>query len=457
MTAEPALAPRVAAEPSRSYLMELAARLRQEARELTAAGVLPAAVEDGLAALPGQMRGAADFAGLVTAYRSAADRVAAGLDEGYELARKYRSMEEFWADASSQEAGASLGTYWDSYEHGLRRVRESELAAAYGAESAVLVNSGMSALDVAVRSLELRPGATLLVHVRAYFETTDYLDGVLAATGVRIVRADLSDPAEVSAALAATPAAVLAETVLNGPSCDLPRLDLLLAAGCPVVLDNSTLSHAVPAPTVGTGPLLVVESGSKYLSRLASSGVVYGWGAPAEAVRLTARRTGQQLQGRAVHRLRAGEIALCAARLALHAAGARTFRDELAGRLPGVSITDAGTGAAGRTDPLARWVAGGAHGCLLFVRLPVAAERAETAHRECVARWQATEPVARVRAGFGWTRTTARSYGRDPLNTALGQAFVRVSVGVEPAPEIRELARSFARAAAETGREVDPR
>src|SRR5205823_4856835 len=108
---------------------------------------------------------------------------------------------------------------------------------------------------------------------------------------------------------AGRPAAVLVETVLNGPGCDLARLDRLHAAGLPLVADNSTLGPAVPlallrgVPGVSGGrastavPVLVFESAAKYLTRQASAGVLYGWGVAAREARLTARRTGQQLTG----------------------------------------------------------------------------------------------------------------------------------------------------------------
>jgi hypothetical protein len=156
-----------------------------------------------------------------------------------------------------------------------------------------------------------------------------------------------------------------------------------------------------------------------------------------------------------LHRLRRGELTGCAERVALHGWNAALFRDEFAAWAPDAVVTDASSTAVTRPDPLARRVASGARGCLLFIRLPVSGARIEQAHRDCLARWASTTGLARVRAGFGWTRTTGRAYGRDPLNTRAGDVFIRISVGLEPAPAIVDLARSLGHAAAEVLAGVD--
>lgn len=430
------------------HFQTLAEALHRETAALCAVGLLPdrlvSEVQGSSMAI--QRSDAGDEA--VELYRRQRNEVAAALDGSYQLAASYASMEEFWADASAQEQGQSWTAYWDSYENGLRRRLEQELATAYGSDQAVLVNSGMSAIDVALRSVGLMPGSTLLTHHNGYFETDEYLTHLLVPNGVHVLRADLTDPTAINRALAERPTAALVEPALNGPGCDVPILDPLLAAGCPLVVDNSVLGHALPGALLSgySSPVLVVESGSKYLSRQASSGVIYGWGEPAAQARLTARRTGQQLQGRALNRLRTGEIAHCADRLALHAEHAKVFREELALRAPRLTVSDAASGLGGRNDLLARHITNGNRGCLLFVILPIAGAEAEQAHRDAVAGWRPPNET-RVRAGFGWTDTTAKAYGADPLNSAAGLCFVRLSIGLEPEETIRELATSFAAAA----------
>lgn len=426
------------ADDSTAYLTGLCAALAEEYRTegYAVPPDLPSAADGGL-----------DFTTVLARYRAGAARLAGLLDESFEAAAAYRSMEEFWADAAAQEDGRSPRTYWDSYENGRRRRMERLTAAAFGSEQAVLVNAGMSALDVAIRSSGIRPGDTMLVHERMYFETRDLLDALYVPWGLRIVQVDLRDADAVAAAVAREePALALAELALNGTGCDVPVLEPLRDAGVRTILDSSALGHGVVPEELMTGPAtLYVESGMKYLSRSAGSGVVYGWGEWGQAARLGARRTGQQLQGRALHRLRPGEVTACRRRLALHSARRRRFVDTLERCWPELVITDPRRTVAGRDDLLASAVDRGADGCMAFVRLPGtgAADR-ETAHRAVVAEWAAAWDEPRIRAGFGWTLTSGRAYGRDALNTAQGESFTRFSVGIEPPRRIDDLAEHLA-------------
>ena len=429
----------------REHVILLSAHLLTEVDELHAVGAIGAEVAADVRVLLNGLADA-DVDRIIRQYRRARVRIEIALDERYQLATAYSSMAAFWSDASAQEDGKVASSYWDSYEHGLRRRLEGLLAETFGSTEAVLVNSGMSALDVALRSIGLRTGDVLVTHDRAYFETSDYLDNVLVPTGVRVERTDLTNREQIRAVLSSGLTAVLIESVLNGPTCDIPLLEPLLAAGIPVILDNSVLSHGLPGSLSADqpSPVLVVESGSKYLSRQASSGVIYGWGELGRQARLTARRVGQQLQGRALHRLRAGEIVHCRHRLAVHAAHLRTFAETLRTELPALQISTAATGTVSRSDVLAQLVSAGANGCLLFVTVPEADEVGDYVHRAIVSEW-ATVTGHPVRAGFGWTTTAGRSYGRDPLNTDAGRSFIRLSIGLEQSETQRELAMSFAK------------
>ncbi|BBA95576.1 hypothetical protein RVR_488 [Actinacidiphila reveromycinica] len=432
-----------AATDSAAHLAGLAAGLLAEYRHER----LPA--PPGLAALAA---GGAPFGDALDGYRAARDRLAAHLDASFEPAAAYHSMREFWDDAAAQEEGRSDRSYWDSYENGRRRRAERVAAEAFGSEQAVLVNAGMSALDVAVRASGLRPGDRMLVHDRMYFESRDLLDGLYAPWGVRIVAADLRDPKAVADAVGEhRPALALAELALNGPRCDVPVLEPLRDAGVRTVLDCSALGHGVRPSALLTGPhVLYVESGMKYLTRQAGAGVVYGWDEWAAQARLCARRTGQQLQGRALHRLRPAEVAACRRRLAIHAARRERFAGTLSRLAPDLLVTDATSGAAGRDDLTARAVLAGASGCMVFVRLPEGrGGDHEEAHRAIVADWARRTGAPGVRAGFGWTRTTCRAYGRDTLNTGLGECFTRVSVGIEPPEDVERAAGHLAEAARE--------
>ncbi|MEU3563669.1 PLP-dependent transferase [Kitasatospora sp. NPDC006786] len=433
-----------AAPDGRRYLDVLAAEL---AAEYDGLGIRPPA------RLRQAVHSAAGFGDAFALYEAASSELAARLGAVFEPARAYRSMEEFWRDAHAQAAGASPHAYWDSYENGRRRQVERMLADAFGADQAVLVNAGMSALDVALRCSGLAPGAEILVHEGMYFESRDLLDGLYAPWGVRAVPVDMRDRAAVTDAVRERrPALALVEPSLNGPSCDVPMIEPLLEFRVRTVVDVSALGHGLLPQELATGPdVLYVESGMKYLTRSAGVGVVYGWSAWADAARECARRTGHQLQGRALHWLRPGEVRTCRERLAVHSARRRGFVATLRAAMPVLRVSDACTGAVGRDDAIARAVRRGADGCMVFVRLPeVPGTDPEDLHRMTVARWAAGDEIPRVRAGFGWTRTTGRAYGRDTLNATPAECFIRISVGIEPQEEIDALALRLAYAAEQT-------
>jgi cystathionine beta-lyase/cystathionine gamma-synthase len=431
---------------SLEYLACLARSLTEEAAEAGVSGL-------DLALLSGAEPGMS-FSESLTAYRRARERVVAALDSTFEVAEPYWSMDEFWADSARQETGASPRAYWDSYENGRRRRLEARLADAFGAPEAILLNAGMSAIDVALRSLRMPPGAPVLIHERAYFETTEIIEKVLGHL-VRPVTVDMRDADAISAAIAVSrPAAAIVETVLNGPRCDVPVLEPLFTSGIPLLIDNSALGHGLRWEDLGTGAageVVVVESGTKFLTRQASAGVLYGSGTWIREARLCARRVGQQLQGRALHYLRQGEIDHCRQRTRLHATRARQLERQLCDSGMDMRVTSAASAAAGRGDWLARLVSKGANGCMVFVRLGGDPATAERRHRACIQSWAAEcSAFPRVRAGFGWTETSGRAYGADPLNTKAGEAFIRLSVGCEPSEEIERIGGIFCKYARET-------
>lgn len=433
---------------SLDHLKQLARALLDEAAEARVTG-------PEVAALAGLDQGSA-YDEWLAAYRRGRATVVSALDGSFEVAKAYWSMDEFWADSAKQETGESPAAYWDSYENGRRRRLEARLAAAFGATEAVLVNTGMSAIDVALRALPVPSGAPILMHERAYFETTDLIEGVLRQQ-VKPVLVDMRDAAAIGRALAAQrPAAIIVETALNGPRCDIPVLEPLLASGVPLLIDNSAIGHALSWGVLAAqaeGEVIVAESATKFLTRSASAGVLYGTGNWIGAARLCARRAGQQLQGRALHHLRPGEIGCCRRRTLLHAARATQLADQLRASGADLAVSSPATAAAGRRDRLARLISEGACGCLVFVRLGGDQDTAERRHRACIAGWAAEcSAFPRVRAGFGWTETSGRAYGADPLNAKDGEAFIRLSVGCEPRAEIERIATIFCKHASEATR-----
>jgi cystathionine beta-lyase/cystathionine gamma-synthase len=432
--------------PSRAHLAVLGERLGHEAEARDCTRELSPA----LAALDRALAGGSFDAGLTT-YLAAAHDKAALLNRRAEVAAAYTSMEDFWRDAGAQERGQSSRGYWDSYEHGWRRQLEYRVAASYGSEAALLVNTGMSAIDTAVGSLGLRPGDGLVVPARAYFETEEYLDGVLAPRGIEILPVDTADEdAVLDAVERPRVRGLIVETAANGVPCEVVGpLDRVLASGCAVVIDNSMLSHGVRwFELLPPGPVLVVESAIKYLTGTCTAGVVYGRHDMVEPARRYARRVGQQLQERAFNHLQVGELEEAAARVALHSRRAEQFRRALdPGRWKVIDY--AGLGLGCRDDDVAAALSASGPGAVLFLRLPGREDIVAERHRLLLRRWVERSPGVSIRAGFGWPRTSVRAYESTALNRADAPLYVRVSVGIEPEDVIAALAASLDSAAGE--------
>lgn len=401
-------------------------------------------------------RGAADLAGersdwyaALDAYTAAKRRLGAALGARSEVADSYPTMGAFWADAEAQRLGESTGTFWDTYEHGGRRRLEALFARSYSSDEAVLVNSGMSAVHVALASARLRPGDVVLTHTRSYFETTELLEEVYAPAGVRVVRVDATEPGALAqAASAERPAVVLVETALNALSCRAPDFDGWTEDLDPlVVVDNSVLSHALDFPaverTTRARRLLVVESGIKYATHDCSAGVVYGRSDAVGPARDLARRTGQLLQGKAFHHIRPAEVETLRERLALHSARNRTFTEHLVGCE--IATIDRATREQPGSLPAAVHRAG--PGSLVFVR---AGGLVDDAYGDVVDDWAQGARAAGmrldVRAGFGWDATSARSYRSTFLNQPDAPSFLRVSTGIGPEEEVVRLAGALSAA-----------
>ena len=368
------------------------------------------------------------------------------LHECTEVAASYGSIEEFWADADAQERGDSPRTLWDTYEHGRRRQIESQLAGYYGCEAALLVNSGMSAIDTAVRSLHLKSGDVVLTHRRGYFETLQYLAEILGAEGVVIVRRPLDDLDELQSAVKEVkPRLLLVEAAMTIPPCEIVSgLD-----GVPddvqIVIDNSVFSHGVRwFDHLRQRNAVVIESALKYMMGHASGGVLYGGRDRIGAARHYARNVGQQLQERAFNHLQMGEIATLREKVRLQGKRAALFVSALHSH-DWAQISSAATAAGGRDDWPARAVREVDGGCLVFLELRenLPGEKAEL-QRRILQAWHnelARRGIALpIRAGFGWDQTSARCYESARLNQPDAPMYIRVSVGIEPPDQVAALA-----------------
>ncbi|MDJ0643352.1 MAG: PLP-dependent transferase [Erythrobacter sp.] len=377
-------------------------------------------------------------------YHRSAYRVSGDLMQSYELAASYQSMEDFWRDAELQSSASSPQSFWDTYESGLRRRIENQLALVAGASSALLLNSGMAAIDAAVAALDLRPNDTLLCQSKHYFETEDYLENVLARRGVRIELFD--DEQELNQKIkSCSPKGLITESFLNGVDVlPIPNIENALASGLRVIIDNSVLGPAARwLDSYPSDQILIVESGLKYLCHRCSSGAIYG-GSLVDEARAYARRIGSQLQTVALLQIQPGEISTLVDRARLHGANRRIFVEEL-GAGPWKLVRDCDDAAAAACPATGKVLLSSGGGSLIFLVADAPSKSLAKVHRTIVEEWAAEctreGNYAEIKAGFGWDATTLRSYEPDPLNRKGGGLFIRVSVGVAPEGEIRDMAR----------------
>jgi len=369
-------------------------------------------------------------------YGALCKRLAALLSEHETIARSYDDMQAFWEDARKQSIGDSPYTFWDVYEHGSRRRLERSLAASYEVEDAILVNSGMSAIAVAAQAARVNVGDIVHVSARGYFETADLFDRLISTRG-----ATVTDVIGRNGELACIPSFALLEVAdaTPGPYVQLDEaLGRLVTAGCSIVIDNSLFgaasnwSHLVSI----SDQVVVVESLAKFIGRELMGGVIYGSSRALTPLRLLARGTGQQLQAHAFHRLRLGEVAGQAQRLALHARNAAVFLNAL-------EQSRAWLETCSPLRPNFQQLEMASGGCLVFLRVRASQQSRAQMHRRILARWRqlatANGHNLPVRAGYGWDETSARCYEGDSLKQVGVEDYMRISLGVEGAGRIVQL------------------
>jgi Cys/Met metabolism PLP-dependent enzyme len=399
----------------------------------------------------------AEWRRLLEEYRGLVHRKASVANELSRVARIYSSMDEFWSDADAQERGESSHTYWDTYEHGRRRQLETIFANAYGSSAALLVNSGMSGIAVVTGMLNLRTGDNVLTGERCYFETSDYLARFVSQTGVTVRRVSVDEPEAITEALRQTrPALAIFETVTNVPGVPIARnWDKWLAASPKTffLIDNSVQSHLTCWFEIMTEDprVLVVESGTKYLSEEAMVGVLYGHAEAIERARDYARATGQQLQEKAFNYISEAEIRAAGRKLGCHSRNVTAFIESLQPFAPLFAFIRT-LDASARNEPLAIFRRG--RGALIFAQLKTREGDAESLpklHRWLLVRWRELMLKSgielHIRAGFGWNQTSARAYESGRLNQADAPCFIRISVGCEPVEAVRTMAFALGQAA----------
>jgi len=343
-------------------------------------------------------------------------------------------------------------TYWDTFENGRRKQLECVLAEVYNAEQAILVNCGMSAIAVALGSCKVKTGTRLLVGRARYFETSGLIERYLRPIGAEVHEVDIGQPNALTEALESfRPEVVLLETVANMPSVD-PVRDIAKWSTCssaPIfIIDNSVQSVLTHWFDLLDFPerLLVVESGTKYLTNDAMCGVIYGAQDLIEDARHFARDTGQFLQARALSYLDPAVIRLLPLRMATHSRNVRAFAAELTHcSVPALRLTTLDKKVC---DDNADVFVNGV-GSLLYLEI---GDCDGPLYRQILKEWRlrarslGDAVVPDVRAGFGWVKSSARVYETAQLNRTDAPSYLRISIGLEGVEAMKASAQCLAEA-----------
>ena len=142
----------------------------------------------------------------------------------------------------------------------------STLAELEGGAGGVVTATGMGAVTLVLALLE--PGDRLVVPHDCYGGCWRLFDALARKHHFELVTADLTDAAQVAAALASEPAMVWIETPSN-PLLRITDIEAVAsaahAAGALVVVDNTFLSPALQQP-IALGADVVVHSTTKYIN-----------------------------------------------------------------------------------------------------------------------------------------------------------------------------------------------
>lgn len=145
---------------------------------------------------------------------------------------------------------------------------ERHLAKIMSAERALVVSSGMGAMDVISRLL--RPGDEVVTGDDLYGGTNRLLNYLANNAGIIVHHVDTTNPESVGRVLSPKTALVLLESPTNPliKIADIPRIASIAHDANPqtiVAVDNTMLSPLLQNP-LDLGADLVYESGTKYLS-----------------------------------------------------------------------------------------------------------------------------------------------------------------------------------------------
>lgn len=163
-------------------------------------------------------------------------------------------------------AGEADGYVYSRMTNPSTDAAEEMLAAAEGADGALVFSSGMAAIINAIVA-NVQAGDHIVSSPVLYGGVYDYFKHELPRFGVEVTFVDFNDPARVEAAIRPNTRVVYTETISNPlmEVDDLPAIAKIAHAhGCKLVVDNTFATAAVAKP-LNMGADIVVYSATKYL------------------------------------------------------------------------------------------------------------------------------------------------------------------------------------------------
>lgn len=169
---------------------------------------------------------------------------------------------------AANEAAAALGGKLYAREHNpTTEILEQRLANLEGAEAGLVLASGMAAFGALTLSL-LSQGDELIVHKTLYMNTVAMVEVALPRFGIKVVPVDLSDPANLDAAITERTRLVYFETPVN-PLAAILDIGAIAerahARGVKVAIDSTFASPALQRP-IEHGADIVLHSLTKYIN-----------------------------------------------------------------------------------------------------------------------------------------------------------------------------------------------
>ena len=329
---------------------------------------------------------------------------------------------------------------------------EARMAALEGGAAAVAFGSGMGAITSTLWTL-LRPGDLILADRTLYGCTFAFLHHGIGQFGVRVRQVDMTDPVALADGLRERPRLVYLESPAN-PNMRLIDIAAVAAAahaaGALVAVDNTYATPYLQQP-LGLGADVVLHSATKYLSGHgdATAGVMVARGAElAEQVRLQGLKdmTGAVLSPADASLLLRG-LKTLALRMDRHCANARALAGLLHGHpavarvyYPGLADDPFHALAARQMRQPGGMLAFELHGGVAAGRRFIDALQLVA----CAVSLGDAESLAQHPASMTHSTYTPK----ERAAAGIGEGLVRLSAGLEDAPDLLEdVARALQAAA----------